>query len=285
MEADLLALGAVALWSTVAALGVKLAYIPPFLLTACGLLIGSLLSLLLTRFRISNWKVPPLTLLLGVYGMLGFHYLLFMALRSAPAIEANLVHFMWPLWMLVLAPLFLRGVKWRYTHFGAFLVGTLGALVAIYGRGNNVGVAMLEYHSGYLYAIGAAVVWSTYSLLGRRVKPFRTFAIGAFTALAGVIALACHFLFEPPAVLRNGDTGLIVLLGLGPMGATFLLWDAAVKRGNPRRIGLYGFLTPVLSTLLLMVVTEEAPRPSLVFGPLLIVGSAVWARIAASRST
>jgi drug/metabolite transporter (DMT)-like permease len=49
------------------------------------------------------------TLLLGVYGLFGYHFLLFLALRSAPPLEANLVNYLWPLLIVVLAPVLLPG--------------------------------------------------------------------------------------------------------------------------------------------------------------------------------
>ena len=45
LYADGLALAAIALWGTLASLGVSLAHVPPFLLTGLSLLIGSLIAL------------------------------------------------------------------------------------------------------------------------------------------------------------------------------------------------------------------------------------------------
>ena len=107
MSATLLALGAIALWATLASLGVALAHVPPFLLTGLALVIGSVPAWPLAR----QWRVPASTLALGVYGLFGFHFLLFVALRHAPPVEANLVNYLWPLLIVVLAPLFLPGVR------------------------------------------------------------------------------------------------------------------------------------------------------------------------------
>ncbi len=55
---------------------------------------------------------------------------------------------------------------------------------------------------------------------------------------------------QPPAItLSARDMLLIALLGLGPLGGAFFLWDAALKRGDARQIGVLSFLTPLLSTL------------------------------------
>jgi drug/metabolite transporter (DMT)-like permease len=105
VSATLLALGAIALWATLASLGVALAHVPPFLLTGLALVIGSVPAWPLAR----QWRVPASTLALGVYGLFGFHFLLFIALRNAPPVEANLVNYLWPLLIVVLAPLFLPG--------------------------------------------------------------------------------------------------------------------------------------------------------------------------------
>jgi len=52
--ANSLALGAMALWVSLAALGVALQHIPPFLLTGMALLIGSLVSLPLAGL---DWRM------------------------------------------------------------------------------------------------------------------------------------------------------------------------------------------------------------------------------------
>ena len=133
MPANLYALGAIALWVLLASLGVSLRHLPPFLLTGLALLTGSLLALPFVWQDRRAWAIPPATLALGVYGLFGYHFLLFIALRHAPPVEANLVNYLWPLFMVVLAPLFLRGVKLRAAHVLAALLGFAGAAVAILG--------------------------------------------------------------------------------------------------------------------------------------------------------
>ena len=98
--------------------------------------------------------------LLGVYGLFGFHFLLFVALRNAPPLEANLVNYLWPLLIVVLAPVFLPGLTLRPVHVGAALAGFAGAALAIVGgRGSTGGFAW-----GYLAAAGSAFIWASYSL-------------------------------------------------------------------------------------------------------------------------
>ena len=275
MSSDLLALAAIVLWSSLATLGVALAHVPPFLLTGSGLLIGSLIALPLSGFDLRRWRVPAPTLAVGVGGLFGFHFLLFMALRLAPPVQANLINYLWPLGMVVMAPLFLPGMRLRAGHVAAALLGFAGAAIAILGRGSGAALAG-GWHWGYLLAFGSALTWASYSLWTRRLPPFPTSAVGGFAAIAGALALLCHLLLEPRASLSGAQWALLALLGLGPLGGAFFLWDAALKRGDPRRIGLLAFLTPLLSTGLLMAVHHQRPSVSIVVATAMIVGAALW---------
>jgi drug/metabolite transporter (DMT)-like permease len=268
LTANLCALGAIGLWATLASLGVSLGNVPPFLLTGLALVIGSVPAWPLVR----QWKVPAGTLLLGVYGLFGFHFLLFIALRNAPPVEANLVNYLWPLLIVVLAPAFLPELRLRPAHALAAVTGFAGAAIAILGaRAPGSGA----WSWGYLPALGSAFIWATYSLMTRRVRPFPTAAIGLFGLVSGVLSLLCHWALEPAATLQGRDWAFIVVMGLGPLGAAFFLWDRALKLGDPRQIGILSYLTPLASTLLLVVVSGRAFGWSIAVAAVLVIGAAV----------
>jgi drug/metabolite transporter (DMT)-like permease len=278
MNATHLALGAIALWASVAALGVSLAHVPPFLLTGVALLLGSLIALPLSwrdgRFDLRALRAPPRALAVGVYGLFGYHFLLFMALRSAPPVEANLVNYLWPLLIVVLAPLVLPGVRLRARHVGAAVVGFGGAALAILGGAKQSGAPVAGTPRGYLFAFAGAIVWSTYSLASKRAAAVPTTALGSVAALSGLLSLGCHAAFEARVALSAHDLGLLAWMGLGPLGAAFFLWDAALKRGEAATIGLLSFLTPLLSTALLLVLRRTWPGPHVILAAALIVGAA-----------
>ncbi|MEO8756033.1 MAG: DMT family transporter, partial [Casimicrobiaceae bacterium] len=266
----LAAAGAILLWSTLAALGLALAHLPPFLLTGCALVIGALPGVVHWR----RWRVPLPTLLLGIGGLFGFHFLLFLALRLAPPVEANLVNYLWPLLIVVLTPVLLPGWRLTWRHALAALLGFAGAMLAI----GAAPVAMTARSAlGFALAAGSATVWACYSLLCRRVPAFSSWAIGGFALASGLLALACHALFEPAATLRSGDFAKLAVLGLGPMGAAFYLWDIAMKRGDPRVTGVLAYATPLLSTTLLLLTTGRPLTLALAAATALIVGAAVLA--------
>jgi drug/metabolite transporter (DMT)-like permease len=270
-----LALAAIALWSSLATLGTLLSHVPPFLLTGLALLIGSVPAWPFYR----QWRVSWLALALGVYGLFGYHFLLFMALRYAPAVEANLVNYLWPLGIVLMAPLFLPGVKLTTTHFIAACAGFTGAAIAIVGDSWLAGTLKGKgFAWGYLLAAVAAFVWASYSLMGKRLslqgRGFPTAAIGLFGLVSGVLSLLCHVLLEPPAALTGRDWLLLMVMGIGPLGAAFFLWDAALKKGDARQIGILSYITPLASTVLLLIATGRLLTSGIGLATVLILGAA-----------
>ena len=237
---------AVLLWSVLAFLSLQLSRMPPFLLIGIALCIGSLCGV----HRIREWRVPPRVLLLGIYGLFGFHFCLFLALRLAPPVEANLINYLWPLLIVVLSPVLRPGLRLAPRHVVAAALGLVGAALII--TGGRFGF-QARWLPGYALAAGSALIWATYSLISGRIRSFPNAAIGLFCLCSGVLSLLMHFLFEPRYAIALQDLPLLALLGIGPMGAAFFLWNAGLRNGDPRVIGSFAYLTPMLSSLVLIL--------------------------------
>jgi drug/metabolite transporter (DMT)-like permease len=245
----LLALLTIAQWSFLAFLGSKLKHLPPFLLVGIALCVGSMIGLA----RLREWRVPWKTFAVGVYGIFGYHFLLFTAFQYAPAVEANLMNYLWPLLIVLLSPVFLRGFRLKPHHLLGALLGLAGAALIVTGGKLHLDIANLP---GYLMAAGAAFVWSSYSLMTKRLPIFSTAAVAGFCLGSGVLSLAVYFVTGGELgqifALNPADWMFLILMGLFPMGLAFFTWDAAIKRGDTRIIGSLAYITPLTSTLALV---------------------------------
>ena len=263
-----LCLATVLLWGTLTLLSASVSRLPAFFAAGVALSIGGLVGLP----RVREWRVPWPTFLLGVGGIFGYHALFFLALRHAPAVEANLLQYLWPLLIVVLSPVYLPNSRLRAHHLLGACLGLAGAALVISGGRFSLDWSHL---SGYLFAVGAALVWSSYSLLIKRVPTFPTGAVGGFSLASGLLALGWFALDPAPLALAPRDWLTLLLLGLGPMGLAFYTWDGAMKRGDPRVIGALAYLTPLLSTLLLVLAGGRRLTPLSACAMGLIVAGAV----------
>lgn len=254
MRAFLFALGAILLWSTLALAGIGLKEVPPFFLL--GVTLGSggaaglAISFIRGRGKILEGRLPLSLLLVGVGGIFGYHFFYFRAFALAPAVEVNLINYLWPLLIVVLAPLILPGYRLSPQHCLGALFGLAGAGLIATGGTFQVD---LRYLPGYLLAGAAALTWAIYSLMTKRLPPFPTVVVGIFCLISGALSLFVHFLSSGVPELAPGQWLGLGLAGLGPLGAAFYFWDAALKQGDPRVIGALAYLTPLFSSLNLVV--------------------------------
>jgi drug/metabolite transporter (DMT)-like permease len=272
VRSDLAALAAVLLWGSLASLAISLDTVPPLLMTGIGLVAGSTIALPISGFKIRRLIPKKRVLMVGVYGLLGYHFALFAGLQNAPSVQANLVNYLWPILVVLLAPLFIKGTKLTYMHWIAGVLGFSGAALAILSGTELVG----GFAVGYLYAGIAALIFSSYSLISKGLADSPTAAVGGYSFVAGVLAIISHFTFETAATIEPIQWLWLVLMGLGPLGGSFYLWDYALKHAPAQRVGTIAFFTPLISTVLLLTVTDQRMTPTLGLSAALILLAAIF---------
>jgi drug/metabolite transporter (DMT)-like permease len=245
---------AVVLWGALALLTTWTGRVPPFQLVALSFAIAAALGV--TKWLITGdrpWRYlqyPAALWLLGIGGLFGYHFFYFMALRNAPAVEASLIAYLWPL-LIVLFSALLPGGRLRWWHVVGALVGLAGCILLVTGGGALV--IRDDYVVGYLAALACALTWSGYSVLSRRFEAVPTDTVAWYCAASAVLGLICHLAFENtvwPGGL--GEWLAILALGLGPVGAAFYAWDQGMKHGDIRVLGAFAYAAPLISTLLLV---------------------------------
>ena len=273
VRATLLGIGALCLWSTLAVLTRTAYQVPPFGLTALSFGIAALLYL--AKWLVAgedprrHLTLPLRAWALGVGGLFGFHFLYFVALQLAPAVQANLLNYLWPLLIVLFAA---SGDRLKATHVLGALAGLAGSVVLIGGGGAGFDVT---YLLGYGAAFTAALIWAAYSVLSRRLADVPSDAVGGFCAVTAILALLCHAALEVDVWPHGAVWWVVLAMGLGPVGAAFFLWDVGMKRGNIRVLGAVSYLVPLLSTMLLIGFGHAHLSADIAIGGLLIVGGAV----------
>ena len=182
-------------------------------------------------------------------------------------IETHAVFACTPLIIAALSgPVLGEKVGWR--RWTAIAIGFLGVLIILKP-------GMTVFSPWAIIPLASAFIWASYSLMTRRVTPFPTAAIGGFALLSGLLSLACHAMLETAVTLSSSDWLLLTLMGLGPMGAAFFLWDRALKTGDARHIGILSYLTPLISTAILVLVSGKPMSWNIAVAAIMIV-TAAW---------
>lgn len=270
------ALLAILLWSSLASLGTFTQRLPPFLVTAIALAIGALLSVR----HIAQWRVPAKTFITGVAGIFGYHCLLFTAFRTAPALEANLLNYLWPLLIVLLSPVFKLGTL-RWPHIVASLCGFSGAALIV-TKGQLQLPATLPV--GFLFALAAAFTWACYSLQTRKLPAFPNAAVGGFCLASAALAGLCHLAFEPAIQPDKQEWLALLAMGIGPLGLSFFFWNIAMKSADPRQIGALSYLTPLLSTMTLAASGLGTMNRTSWIAAGLILGGAIMGSLAGRKT-
>lgn len=275
-----LGFSAVLMWALLALLTARSGAVPPFQLAAMTFVIATLVGLAAMKARgtaMAVFRQRPAVWILGVGGLFGYHALYFAALRNAPAAEASLIAYLWPLF-IVLGSAMLPGERLRWFHAAGVLLGLAGAALIVTGGG---AIAFSpDYVFGYALAGLCALTWSSYSLLSRRFGTVPSDVVTGFCAATAVLALAAHLIFEATVWPQtSGEWLAVLLLGLMPVGGAFYVWDHGVKHGNIQIIGASSYAAPLLSTLVLVAAGEAAMTGAIVAAAVLITLGACLAAL------
>lgn len=282
LRATAIGFTAILMWALLALLTVRTAPVPPFLLCALCFAVGGAVglgwTLAMGRGALLR-RVPPGAALFGIAGLFGYHFVYFSALRLAPAAEAGLIAYLWPLFIVILSGL-LPGERLGAGHVLGALAAFAGvAVLLLGGAGAGFTVTALP---GFALGLLCAVIWAVYSVGSRRFGSVPTEAVTIFCLAAAVLSGLAHLAVEETALpVGAGGWAAVIALGLGPLGAAFFTWDVGMKRGDIQLLGVASYAAPLLSTLILVAAGVAAPRWTLAVAAVLITGGAALAAAAA----
>jgi len=268
---------AIGLWGTLALLGVITADIPAFqLLSLCFAISAMIVVIKRVIIKKPVFSKPTLTKtqwLVGIVGLFGFHFCYFMALKFAPVIEVSLIVYLWPLLLAIL-------VANKQNRLRALIGGCLGFIgIAFIIVGNGELTLNNEYRIGYLLAAICAIIWGCYSWF-LSTSNNEVEDIGWLSVAVAILAFIAHWQLETSNwSFSLSEWAGILLLGLGPVGGAFYLWDVSLKNGNKQLLASLSFSTPLISSVILAIAGFNNWSVNIVIALTLILLGAVIANM------
>lgn len=279
VKATAIGFSAILMWGMLALLTSLTNEIPPLQLTSMTFAIafGVGIFFWLIKGHDSRCFRQPISLWVnGVVGLFGYHIFYFIALKNAPVIEASLIAYLWPLFIVIFSSL-LPKEKLRWFHLGGAIIGFAGAAVIIL-KGGTFSLKQ-EYFVGYMAAFLCSLIWSAYSVISRGLGKSPTELVGGYCGVTALLSAFCHLIFEKTVIPTMSEWLAIVGLGVGPVGAAFFAWDYGVKRGNIKMLGTLSYTAPLISTVMLMSFGRAEPNWKVVVACLMIVSGAALAAL------
>ncbi len=195
---------------------------------------------------VENWRTIAACALLMPFIGAGLAYT---ALTMTVAINAAVVQTALPVFMVLLARIFLDD---RLT--AAQVIGSCGAILGVLGiisRGDPAILAQLSFNAGDLLLLFCNLGLAGYAILIIRLPPIRPLA---FLFAICVLGAAYHVPFLA-AELAMGKTLRPTLAGLGglafvavfPSIIAILSWNYSISRLGPSISGLYFYLVPIIT--------------------------------------
>ncbi len=248
------ALLAVTLWSMAPLLAELANATAPLQLTALTLLAGALATLPLSRrvsmptcslgWQLSVWLGIPLLIVGAVSSY-------FIGMRLAPAAEAALITYTWPV-LFVLLSQWSRWGRLQWASVAGALIAFSGAAILLLPQALSGGVGGSA--SGYGLALLAACCWALYSWLGQAAPISLTPLLPRLLLIACALTCIASVWLEGDVALPRGEALVAgIALGLGPYGIAMVAWDKALRFGHASLVGSLAYGVPILAALLLVL--------------------------------
>jgi len=194
-------------------------------------------------------------------GVTVFNTLIYFGGQTTSALNLSLISITSPIFIIILARLFLGELLTVYKGAGIIIVVT-GVVLLITG-GKPSSLLSLSFVIGDLWTLISAVVWAVYSILIiRKPRGLNLWAFQLSTFMLGLIFLLPFFVWErlvvQPAVFDAGAIYSILYLGIFASIFSFALWNQAILIIGAPKAGMVYYTLPLFSGVLAWFFLGEA---------------------------
>jgi drug/metabolite transporter (DMT)-like permease len=197
-----------------------------------------------------GWRDAALVILIGLLQTAGVMGLLFLAMQTVSASTAAILLFTNPIWVALLARLFL-GESLHRSRIAGLIVGVIGVTLAM-GIGKNTfsGGGVMR---GELTGLTSAFCWAGATIVNKRAHlPLGTWALSFWQMLVGAVAILsiAYGTGERWPAATLPQWGWFLWLAVPASTGSFGLWFVALAKGGATNASCYLFLAPFFAVIL-----------------------------------
>ncbi|MFE4351806.1 DMT family transporter [Peribacillus butanolivorans] len=219
----------------------------------------------------SVWKAWKVLLAMGLLGIICYNFFLYWALTYTTSMNAALVNSINPSLIVLFSALLLK--EKISTHHVLGLIISLFGVILVLTKGHLLEIFHLTYNKGDLLMILAILVWTFYSIIGKKLKSIPIISATAVSVFLGLILVApfaigsgLNFDLSGPAI-----TGLLYI-GIFPSVGSFIFWNISLRHINASQAGIYLNLIAVFTAILSLVLGQTITIVQILGGLLVFTG-------------
>lgn len=209
------------------------------------------------------WMEWPSLAILGILGGIVFNMLLYSALEYTSATNAALVAAINP-GVIVLFSVLVFREKISRGQLAGFAISLFGVF-AILTQGNLSQIFYMEYNRGDLLMVLAVLVWSLYSILGKRliIPPITATAVSALFAVIIMLPFAIGQGFDSTKIGPLAIEGILYIAIFSTV-CSFIIWNVSIRAIGAGPASVFLNLIPAFTVMISAVLGEK------------IMGAQVW---------
>lgn len=215
-------------------------------------------------------------------GYMVFVYLAIgLAASHAEVVAVALANYLWPsLIMLFSIPILDNRARiWLLPGILLALAGTWLATLISQGQDVNLSaISRIDFLPVGLAAL-AAILWALYSTLARKWAAQQGSAVPVFLLASGLVFLLLRLFSQEDSRWEMALLPPALYLIIFPAWLGYLFWDTAMQRGDMTLVTAFSYFTPLLSTLISLLVLQVTPSPLLGLAALLVTAGAVVSKL------
>lgn len=200
---------------------------------------------------------------LGFLGTYLYYIVLYFGYARANGLEVLVLQYTWPVAMVVFSVLLLRE-KITPTKAVSIVVGSCGVLV-ILSKGQLTALAFENLYTDFLVLAGACV-FALFSVLSKKYQYESATMVTGFFIAATIASFVSMVLFSEFTMPPTGALAPILLNGMLVNGYSYIFWNRALRNADAAYIAPFVFLTPIISTVYLVIFFNEAFLPIYILG-------------------
>jgi drug/metabolite transporter (DMT)-like permease len=214
-------------------------------------------------------------LLLGLFGIVGYHYFFFLSLRYTEVANTAIINAMSPI-VTSVAAAFLIKERLSRRNYAGLVVAFIGVLILLCDGNLDVFLAV-RFNKGDLLMLLSVVSWVVYALLIRSMLDrYSGFTLTFYATLFGVLML----LFLAPQEAPLGDIQTIsresllsiLYMGIFASGLGYLLYNLSIREIGATRTSSFVYsVIPLVVAVLAWLFFQQSITPAMVVSMALIL--------------